>query len=60
MLIALPLIAFSKFAILWVFLALAAFAVHFFRKDYISLSVAIGAVVTALDDFELICFLVIK
>lgn len=47
MLIALPLIAFSKFAILWVFLALAAFAVHFFRKDYISLSVAIGAVVTA-------------
>ena len=47
MLIALPLIAFSKFAILWVILALAAFAVHFFRKDYISLSVAIGAVVTA-------------
>lgn len=41
------LLAFSKLAFLWIALAVAAFAFHLWRKDYISLSVGIGAVITA-------------
>ena len=36
----------AKLAILWIALAIVAFAVHLFTKDYISLSVAIGAGLT--------------
>ena len=41
------LLAFSKLAFLWIALAVAAFAFHLWRKDYISLSVGIGATITA-------------
>ena len=36
----------AKLALLWLALAVVAFAVHLFRKDYITLSIAIGAGLT--------------
>ena len=47
MLFVLPAFFIPKLSLLWIALALAAFAFHLWRKDYISLSVGIGAVITA-------------